>query len=517
VIDVVDNCVASWNPGDPDFGPFSRYDTNHSNAGIEVAYPAIGPFDQLRPNTSFLPDGKLDEGDAPMPALRVDLDTTGGVGELIKADKTDIFIKDASESASTNHNLYAPFYKALVPAVVFGEEGQSGTSGALGNNFPGYAFLYYDYWDVLLEEEYSERPNLCKNPLGDTYAHPYNFVNSLTVYTDEHGQAYVGFDPVPGNNTQLGAFVLPHIPPSMSGINIICDLSPGEAGRTVISAKAFYPDQPGIGLAADTTLTKVVWHDSSKTLVCEKKVGFNGSTCTETILDLAGNPIEGAWVDFKISNAAGGTLQPDTTAPVHKLGDNNWKVQTDADGKATVYVTNSDDNCMDIRAENIGTRYTTNAVGVERTFKIRPTTGTNCGTTTPVPPAGGGTGGNTGGNTGGSSSGAGSSVTVSLGGAPQPALQVSMSPIITAKPIVVAKNQARLFSVKVMQTKLGRYLVVNVKGTQKTAKVRFTITGKNGKVLKTITRTVRTNKAFKIADYKLPKTALSVRASVLTA
>ncbi len=103
-------------------------------------------------------------------------------------------------------------------------------------------------------------------------------------------------------------------------------------------------------------------------------------------------------------------------------------------------------------------------------------------------------------------------MTVSLGGpviVAQPVLQVSTSPV------VVNYGTSKLFSVKVMQTKLGRYLVVNVKGSAKMAKVRIAIMGKNGKVLRTIVRTVPTNKAFKIANFKLGKTAVSVRASVI--
>ena len=123
-------------------------------------------------------------------------------------------------------------------------------------------------------------------------------------------------------------------------------------------------------------------------------------------------------------------------------------------------------------------------------------------------------GGSTGGGSTGGGSAAGSAVTVSLGGPvipAQPVLQVS------TKPIVVNYGAAKLFSVKVLQSKLGRYLVVNVKGTAKTANVRIQIMGKNGKVLKTIVRTVPTNRAFKIANFKLAKTAVSVRASVLVA
>jgi hypothetical protein len=92
-------------------------------------------------------------------------------------------------------------------------------------------------------------------------------------------------------------------------------------------------------------------------------------------------------------------------------------------------------------------------------------------------------------------------------------------PVIQAQPVVtkaatVAKTTARLSSVKVLQTKLGRFLVVNVKGTAKTAKIKITIDGNNGKALKTVWRTVPTNKAFKIANLKLPKAAVAVRTSV---
>ena len=80
-----------WSGNDPDLGPFSRDNTNHDFVPYEIAYPAIGPFDPLRPNSSFLPDGMLDPGDANMPALRVDLDTTGTIGALTKADKSDVY------------------------------------------------------------------------------------------------------------------------------------------------------------------------------------------------------------------------------------------------------------------------------------------------------------------------------------------------------------------------------------------------------------------------------------------
>ena len=94
---------------------------------------------------------------------------------------------------------------------------------------------------------------------------------------------------------------------------------------------------------------------------------------------------------------------------------------------------------------------------------------------------------------------------------------IQAQPVLQAgsQPVVITTATAKLFSVKVLQTTTGRFLVVNVKGKAATAKVRFTIMGKNGKVLRTIVRTVPTNKAFKIANFKLGKTAVSVRASVI--
>ena len=44
---------------------------------------------RARPSTSYLPDGKLDFGDAPMPAARIDVDLAGAVGALAAADKHD--------------------------------------------------------------------------------------------------------------------------------------------------------------------------------------------------------------------------------------------------------------------------------------------------------------------------------------------------------------------------------------------------------------------------------------------
>ena len=87
LIDAVDNCL-----GGGELGAFSRT--------IGGTSPTWGPFDPARPGTSFLPDGKLDAGDAPMPAARIDVDLSGTVGALDAADKHVIYSRNRTGAAS---------------------------------------------------------------------------------------------------------------------------------------------------------------------------------------------------------------------------------------------------------------------------------------------------------------------------------------------------------------------------------------------------------------------------------
>ena len=152
LIDAVDNCL-----GGGEIGRFSRI--------IGGTGFTLGPFDPVRPGSSFLPDGKLDAGDAPMPAARIDVDLAGTVGCLEEADKHVLYSRNRTGEAdaahpNNEHNLYAPFYAALIPADVSalasGLITTSGTHGTLANNFPGYQVGplpglvgAYHYWDFL--------------------------------------------------------------------------------------------------------------------------------------------------------------------------------------------------------------------------------------------------------------------------------------------------------------------------------------------------------------------------------
>jgi len=183
-IDAVDNCNGVGSSGDPDLGPFS----NIYGGTSDFAY---GPFDPVRGFDTLLSDGKLDAGDAPMPALRVDVNLSADstVGTLSKADKSDIYSRDGTGSSTggTAHDLYAPFYKALIPAALPGEgsilsdvPATSGVAGHASNNFTSFlgftdpSDIYtteqvagiYDYWDTFTTS-YSHGDNACYHASGE--------------------------------------------------------------------------------------------------------------------------------------------------------------------------------------------------------------------------------------------------------------------------------------------------------------------------------------------------------------
>jgi hypothetical protein len=531
--DAVDNCKGNapfFVANDADLGPFGRFSVNHSFPGLTTAaYPAIGPFDPLRPNTSFLSNGGLPNADdAPMPAFRVDV-ALAGVGSLVKVDKSNLFSRNATGATTggTAKNLYAPFYKSyLYPA---NGEGRSGVDIAPGNNYAGIIWPRswdpYDFWsfDPQTIKKQAGGYNDCYDPLHRLYPKPAGN-NAVTVYTDEHGQAYVGYDPVDtGLDEGLGAFILPVDYAGTPNRSCWSAFVPGEAGRGVISATGKYPEQPGPLVNADKSLTKIVNHLGSKTLVCVNKPGgslVDGVVCTETILDLAGNPIAGAPVRFNYSGAVNASVWNGEGSATTPGPNGSLNTYTDGNGQASVLLYDSFNSCFDVIVDNLGTRYAgaevENGRGVWRSVKVTGETGAPCAgsglpSTTPppaptppaaTPPAA---------QQGGSGSSSAPVTTVSLGVPLQPALQVTTN---NPSAIVVGTKASKLYSVKVLQTKVGRFLVVNVKGSAKKATVRIVLVNKYNQAIKTIVRTVPTNKAYKIAGFKLPKTAVSVRTSV---
>jgi hypothetical protein len=503
--DAVDNCL-----GGPQDGTFSRL--------VGGTTDTIGPFDPLFPDETLLTDGNpVNSGDAPMPALRLDVSLgAGSVGSLSKADKADIYIRDASLSAESPHNLYAPFYQSYIPSVTPDRDG-SGVAGAFANNFTGFLSNnsdgLYDFWDTFTVTS-REGFNNCFDVLGRPIPTPTGD-DSVAVYTDEHGEAYVQFNPNTGLN----------LTPDSNGR---CDIyHPGLLGTATIQARSIYPDQVVNWDQANklsATLTKTVSHLANKTLACVPK-GPNEAFCVETIVDLEGNPVAGASVEFtaQASNGSAPKIQPDSAkvAPYDTTGqgilsatDHAVRLQTNALGQAGISVVSSTDACIDVDAENIGTR--NGGAGIFRFTDFNPHRGVACS-------QGGGTGG-TGTTTTGTTTTTTTTTTAGQsGGGSSP--QVTAAPVAISAPVPTAQATAKavapakvakvqLVSAKVLKTRAGRYLQVRVNSASNVAKLRITLIGKDGKVSRVVLRSVATNHVVRVSNLKLAPSVRTVRVAL---
>jgi hypothetical protein len=537
-IDAVDNCLGSrWSGWGAGLGPFSNI------FGGTDSW-AVGPFDPIRADNTLLSDGKVDASDAPMPALRVDvaLGAASTVGTLSAVDKTDIYIRDASKYASDPHNLYAPFYKAYIPAAwgnlnnptsgVYGASFANNYASFLTQGFDlqapvtapatvdsslfGHAPLY-DYWEafpLVTQDGY----NGCYDVNNDPFPLPTGNL-SQAVYTDEHGEAYVQFNPDMGNV----------LTPDSNGR---CDIYTGSlVGNATITATSVYPDQVPTwdgSPKVSNTLAKTVDFDPSKVLACVPK-GTNEAYCVETIKGLEGNPAAGAPVEFSAQAGQGAspTLGADSTAgvpPYDTTGQGGPDVNsgpvyaggfvdltTGANGEAGIYVHSSTNQCIDISVENVGTR--NGGAGIFRDVDFNPTSGKACSNGGSDNSGGGGT--TTSGTT---TSGTTTSGSVSGGGGGQVVLAspVSISaPAPTVAPASAAKTgkvvkAMSLVSASVIKTRTGRYLSVRVNGSAKTAQLRITLIGKNGKS-HIVLRSVATNHLVRVPNLKLAPSIKSVR------
>ena len=539
----VDECVGAQS-GDPDLGPFS------SIFGlVGVGGYAWGPFDPIRGFDTLLSDGNLTADDAPMPALEVDVALTNAgavdsVGTLSKADKSLMFNRNTpayggnanddngNYDLGNPHILYAPFYKAFIPAAtpVIDFNGNSGVYGTINGNFRDYLTFggydvpttdtldigEYDYWDTYTfgwQDSYNDCNDVTghqiSQPIGNTF---------VAVYTDEHGQAYVQFNPA---NEQDGEGIV-----LTPGSNNRCDVYTGKlTGTATIQAATVYPAQPPADPGNSGTqkvsnvLTKTVDFTPLKVLNCIPK-GANEAYCVETVTDFEGNPIKAA-VEFTAQGPSGtlvfadsdpwGTYDPtgQTSAgpsdPQHQYVDLYTSPIT---GEAAVAIESSDGACIDVAAENLGTEY--GGPGIFRFLDFNPTSGTACGTnagTGPTtggttPPAGGGSSPQT-------SSGNSAPVVLASVTAPAPTVQApAANAPKTAKTVKVT-----LASAHVITTKTGRYLTVRVNSTAKTVVLRITLIGKKG-AKHIVLRKVATNHVVRVGNLKLAPSVVSVRVAI---
>jgi len=520
--DSVNNCIG----GDSNFSRLFGDVTTGATA-------TRGPYDDEAPNETLISDGNLNADDAPMPALPVTVSIAantggadlGGVGGLYSADKELIYSHDFNGNTSSGKkelgNLYNPYYWEYIPSTSRGYAESSGVNGTAGDDFPGFdlgSTTPYKFWNTLNTSsqdkggstacmEWTSDPN---DPhQSDYYQMPgSNQPTTVTVYTDERGEAYVAYNP--GDNFYLNGLITPPQGSNPNGkISIdednACNLQPylGQPiGTSAISATAQYPyqgvDYPNI--PTSNTVVKTVDSLWSKTLTCYPKQDQAGdyiSDCITTANNLNGEPFSHELVCFnvqwigaspggitpfegQITNLGTGTVLADTTGegvilqPQQPFSNFTCEYSNEL-GEAGVEIQGSEPN-VDVNVlyynEQITRDLLTTLGGGTQSSNGGPSSPTIIPLAVSVPSSG---------STGGSSSSS-SSVT---GG----------SPLGLAKTAGVCKVQ----SVH-LRSRLGKYTVSFKLSCSSAKSVKVTIRAyrANGKLLRTIRATVATNKAVKV-------------------
>ena len=173
----VDNCLGTPSGGDPDLGPFSNI--------FGGVYNALGPFDPIRAFETLLSDGKLDAGDAPMPALRVDVYDRRAAPPSARSTRPTsrwIYSRDGTGSRQGRTTCMHRSTRRYIPAAlpIDRPDTRPASPGAFSNNFTGFLGFtgrprvhdragrpgIYDYWDTFTTS-YSRGYNACYDVLGD--------------------------------------------------------------------------------------------------------------------------------------------------------------------------------------------------------------------------------------------------------------------------------------------------------------------------------------------------------------
>ncbi len=492
-IDAVDNCRGGDERFSRVFGDFGRDG---------------GPFDPVR-LPSLLSDGKLDAGDAPMPAARVDISIApntnpltdiGGAGALEPSDKTEVYSRDGNGSA-TDHNLYAPYYGQFVPATAAGPAA-SGTDWFVQNNFGLNYFDYYDNWETLPLKTVLATDTGCNRTVDfaggddDPRQTPYGD-QTVAVFTDEHGEAQVEYEPYAGGfyYDAVGAIL---------NDNRGCDLQDVDVlGRSAISAIAKYPGQPvDFPAQRSATINKTVGNSFDKSLRYYPK-GPGAANANANIIvahgqDVDGEPFAGERVCFYVDDKAdsyrlfSGTTGPAaarfsvTTAQAPTPSTIHPDVRCaylDANGNAALEVFNSGDQTINTIAEYIDEGLLRD---IDVIFGAGDGPGDPPSTDTPPNTPGGDT-----------------PPTTGPGSNPPTQNQVLQTAgpnqhlVDGTKNANQAVKKTRLAKARVIRVGAKRYLQVKVTSAASTAKVAIRLRMSNGTVVKT-TRSVKTNRTVRV-------------------
>jgi len=551
-----DNCNGSTT-GDPETTAFSRLFGDLTSGFTSTE----GPYDPLAPNQTLLSDGALNENDAPMPALQIDVGIAenenngtdlGGVGSLEEITKAQVYSHDFTGNAYEDHNLYNPYYGAWIPATsrpvseasgVDGVEGIFG--GKRGGDFTGFLnnpYEPYRFWTNVettsssvsretdcLFRTYGDVPATDPSE-GDFYRTP-GGTTGETFYTDEEGELYLAYNPGDG-------FFFENLPNVQHSSDNECDLQKllgKELGHSAITAQPVYPYQ-GVSFSIEPseTLTKEVISGWSKTLVDFPKSTEEGVDSDTRIFLAQAKNIEGLGIEGEIIcfNAQGagevaaftGTIEGTDinlsgsrsvpTPPGVGVGD--VCVETDENGNAAIEVTSTLPGPVDVGANfynegvkrddlvEFATAPLTEHVGetgkVPNEKVVEEPTGPSDNKTPSSPTSSPSTTGSTGSSSGGSSSGSGTS-----------------SPATTPGPTALAApkgSAARVSSARLVKKGKHYYLLAKISAPTKNVKIKLVLLSKTGKVLHTINAIVSSNKAITLAVPYSGKVA-SVKLSVL--
>jgi hypothetical protein len=542
-LDAVDSCLGAHDAEGAFIG-----DGEYSRAFNDTsAYPTWGPFDPLRPDETLLPDGKLDAGDVPMPSALVEVGITpnsgaptdiGGVGSLsivsggnhIGVFKCIAYTRDnkctslnGSHPASTPsvapppygpapHNHYAPYYSRWIPATYAQVDGfdspfvreASGNDGPpIGNNFPGYRGSgLYDYWQFADVLNIASGGNTTCRERGGRYFQRPSGPQRVMVFSDEHGEAQVYFNPGTGFYAdRLG------VGPNLNGGCELRDVT--DLGFADITAIARYPyqkvtdpDKPS------NTIRKILRHRFSKTVTCvpkgpvppiENSFAF---ICTATVIDITGARVAGEKVCFTTGGPGSEGLIPFPLGTAHTIENGFVCILTNSNGQASVEVFGKcgagnvlvffpEEGLIRVATFTFGCPTAPATPGTPGAPGATPPAGTPPSVIPPeiapsvVPPA----------------------------NAAQIAKVIQQS---SAKPAVKASLAFARIQKQAFAKLSKRYVLVRVNGSQAKARVQVTLIGKRGKILGKVTRTVRTNRSVRVPNLTLKKAVITARVRLLT-
>ncbi len=548
--------------------------------------PTSGPFDPNFPNETFLPDGKLDAGDAPMPAARVDFaitantpGATDGVGSFVPVDKTKVYSIHDNGDFGVAKNEFLPFYQQYIPATSRDPLGMaSGVDGAaVANNFNG--FLTYgltkDWQDFPLVynlatktqcartvADGSGRPTLADNSIrgGADYRYtaggnnPYwdeSGVQTAAVYTDEHGEARIGYLPggYKGDDFYFDSF------PNVLNSNGGCDLQGiGALGTSAINVTARYPYQKVTDpdKTPKTGITKTVYSLFDKHLSYYPKDlnGDDEALFNKVIVahaqDINGQPFAGETVCFSPGHAIGNfpvassvTGKPfqvqksdGTTFPVWvnqvvptpvRYGSGYMCTKLDDNGNAVFEISSSDPGNVDVLAQYIDEAITRDILVPIAT----PASASMMQDTVTKTPANvlAGTPATTGAGSNGTTAPTAAQAQSIVNAAIANGFGIIATPAATAgaaaTPTTAAITNVIVPKVTVKKATLSllrlvhpahakAYFLIKVSSPNKTAKITVAFKNHKGKTISKVTKTVAANKLVKIQSSLIKSTITKI-------